>query len=116
MESRDDRLALGADDVCGIVLVLIVGFEHVEDQRLGLVAGGALIRAGNGPVYPLRLIGSHEGVAQSRRWPSSLRGTEISITRRLEGRRAIWVSLGSEFGRQITVDFKSDADFHECGS
>src|SRR5262249_48012153 len=30
-----------ADDVCGIVLVLIVGFEHVEDQRLDLVAGGA---------------------------------------------------------------------------
>jgi hypothetical protein len=41
MESRDDRLALGADDVCGIVLVLIAGFEHVEDQRLDLVAGGA---------------------------------------------------------------------------
>src|SRR5262249_12596617 len=45
-----------------------------------------------------------------------LRGTLISITRRLEGRRAIWVSRGSEFGRQITVDFESDADFHECGS
>jgi hypothetical protein len=38
------------------------------------------------------------------------------ITRRLEGRRAIWVSRRSEFGRQITVDFESDADFHECGS
>jgi hypothetical protein len=30
MESRDDRLAIGADDVCCIVLVLIVGFEYVE--------------------------------------------------------------------------------------
>jgi hypothetical protein len=37
----DDRLALGADDVCGILFVLIVGFEHVEDQRLDVVAGGA---------------------------------------------------------------------------
>jgi hypothetical protein len=22
----------------------------------------------------------------------------------------------SEFGRQVAVDFQSDADFHECGS
>jgi hypothetical protein len=47
VESRDNRLALGADDVCGILLVLIVGFEHVEDQRLDVVAGGATIRAEN---------------------------------------------------------------------
>jgi hypothetical protein len=23
---------------------------------------------------------------------------------------------GSELGRQVAVDFESDADFHECGS
>src|SRR5262245_5811067 len=35
-----------------------------------------------------------------------------SIARWLEGRRAIWVSCGSEFGQQTIVDFESDADFY----
>jgi hypothetical protein len=39
------------------------------------------------------------------------------IARRLAGWRAISRDVpGSELGRQVAVDFESDADFHECGS
>jgi hypothetical protein len=34
----------------------------------------------------------------------------------LRARRAIWDASGSELGRQVAVDFESDADFQECGS
>jgi hypothetical protein len=41
VQCRDDRLAFGADNVCRVVIILIVRFHHVEDHRLRLIAGGA---------------------------------------------------------------------------
>src|SRR5262245_65888504 len=41
MQRGDNRLAFAADNVRRVVLVLIVRFHHVEDQRLRLIAGGA---------------------------------------------------------------------------
>src|SRR5262249_56525557 len=37
----NDRLAFLADDVGGIVVIVIVRFHHVEYHRLRLIAGGA---------------------------------------------------------------------------
>src|SRR5262245_2654632 len=41
MESRDDRPAFSANDVGGIVIVLIVRLHHIEDRPLDLLAGVA---------------------------------------------------------------------------
>jgi hypothetical protein len=41
VQCRDDRLALGADNVCRVVMILIVRFHHVEDHRLRLITGRA---------------------------------------------------------------------------
>jgi hypothetical protein len=41
VQRGNDRLALGADNVGRIVIILIIRFHHVEDHRLRLIAGGA---------------------------------------------------------------------------
>ena len=53
-----------------------------------------------------------------RLWPSSRARHFKNTARRLLSRRAYFNSMrrGSEFGRQVAVDFQSDADFHECRS
>ena len=37
-------------------------------------------------------------------------------TRRLRADGLFQCAFGSELGRQVAVDFESDADFHKCGS
>jgi len=41
VQRGDDRLALGAYNVCRVVIILIVRFHHVEDHRPRLIAGRA---------------------------------------------------------------------------
>jgi hypothetical protein len=44
-------------------------------------------------------------------------GSCQAITRRSTGRRVFQQDASwSELGRQVTVDFQSNADFHKCGS
>ena len=43
-------------------------------------------------------------------------GPTDNISFRRIARTAGYLTSGSELGRQVAVDFESDADFHECGS
>jgi hypothetical protein len=82
-------------------------FWHVPTRRLH--------DGGSGHVRPARLLFPIPPISHLAR-PAGRLGKQIARLACGPGGLSQWDASGSELGRQVAVDFESDADFHECGS
>jgi hypothetical protein len=79
-------------------------------QRVSSIAFGPCSQA------PAGLLSPFANFPPPLARPAGRLGKQIARLACGPGGLSQWDASGSELGRQVAVDFESDADFHECGS
>jgi hypothetical protein len=92
-------------------------FERIKTRlRWGTSRPVTCMTAGRGACALQGFISHSANFPPPLARPAGRLGKQIARLACGPGGLSQWDSSGSELGRQVAVDFESDADFHECGS